>query len=127
MCLQESRLNYRMQRYALLDVLPHAGSLLQRSPEMTRLAALIPERNEMRDSKCIRMKATKKAGEQARLPNRAQACQRRAGRIRLRLEQRRCNRARVRRYQTKIWKASNQTERRCNLGKTLCLMLSSFA
>ena len=65
MCLQESRLNYRMQRYALLDVLPYAGSLLQRSPEMTRLAALIPERNEMRDSKCIRMKATKIAGRVA--------------------------------------------------------------
>ncbi len=47
--LSQNRTKAKMEleNYALLAVLPYAGSLAQRSPAMTRLAALMPEDNFM--------------------------------------------------------------------------------
>ena len=82
--------------YALLAVLPYAGSLDQRSPEMTRLAALMPVRNKVSELNLFIFQWKKKMGKQAALTDRDQACQRRDGRTRPRLEQRHCKSARVR-------------------------------
>jgi Tfp pilus assembly PilM family ATPase len=84
-----------LRLYALLAVLPYAGSLDQRSPEMTRLAALMPVGNKVSELNFI-FQWKKKMGKQAALTDRDQACQRRDGRTRPRLEQRHCNSARVR-------------------------------